>query len=267
MRHALMLTLFAIFAAAFAIPAQAASFDCAKAAEPDEKTICDNADLSALDSEMGGLFYAYDKVPMLMGGNGARQDDAEEFLAKRGACGDDRACLTTAYEDRISALKNNIEVAMQMMFELQNAAPATPGLPPAVETIIAGYAEQCTQLGGTLAQGGDRPLAMSSDLDGDGVADFVLNPQNLDCSTAATAYCGNGGCDIAIAVSGNGYADPISVLGGQPTLSQTEDGTVAEIWVDGTNCGAADAQQACWAHYGWPDGALALTYQLRPVSE
>jgi uncharacterized protein len=83
-----------------AAPAQAASFDCSKATAADEMAVCRDGVTSALDSEMGGLFYAYDKVPMLMGSNGARHDDAEAFLAERAKCGADITCLRRAYTRR-----------------------------------------------------------------------------------------------------------------------------------------------------------------------
>ena len=93
--------------------AQAASFDCARAAKADEIAVCRNPALSALDSEMGGLWYAYARVPMLMGGNGARGDAARAFLARRAACGRNVACLTAAYRARIEELHRDIESAMQ----------------------------------------------------------------------------------------------------------------------------------------------------------
>ncbi len=60
----LMRTIIALIAAVAACavlvsPAGAASFDCNKATAPDEIAICANPDLSALDSEMGGLWFAY----------------------------------------------------------------------------------------------------------------------------------------------------------------------------------------------------------------
>ncbi len=49
---------------AFAIPAaQAASFDCAKAEAADEIAICKNPELSELDTEMGALWFTFDKLP------------------------------------------------------------------------------------------------------------------------------------------------------------------------------------------------------------
>jgi uncharacterized protein len=99
---------------AFLIPAsaQAASFDCARATKADEVAICRNPRLSEMDSEMGGLWYAWSRVPMLMGGNGARMDEAQAFLARRAACGRNTFCLTAAYRARIEALHRDIANAM-----------------------------------------------------------------------------------------------------------------------------------------------------------
>jgi len=108
----------------FASPVEAASFDCAKAAKPDERAICATPDLSALDSEMGGLWFAFSKVPMLMGSNGARMDDAQNFLQQRAQCGGDLACLRKLYRARIDALKQGIVGAMDDYARLQNGTPA-----------------------------------------------------------------------------------------------------------------------------------------------
>ena len=94
-------------------PARAASFDCSRATKVDEVAVCRNPQLSMLDSEMGGLWYAYSRVPMLMGGNGARMDSAQAFLARRAACGRNTACLNAAYRARIEALHRDIANAMR----------------------------------------------------------------------------------------------------------------------------------------------------------
>lgn len=93
-------------------PASAASFDCARARAADEVAVCRSAALSALDSEMGGLWYAYSRVPMLMGGSGARRDEAQAFLARRRACRAATACLAAAYRARIAALRRGLDGAM-----------------------------------------------------------------------------------------------------------------------------------------------------------
>lgn len=111
----------AIGAAALLLPAGAATaagFDCSKAASPDEVAVCANPQLSALDSEMTGLWFAYSRVPMLMGSSGNRHDDAEAFLARRKACGADVACLTQTYQERIAQLQKQISDSMTAMAPL-----------------------------------------------------------------------------------------------------------------------------------------------------
>ncbi|MBN9023002.1 MAG: hypothetical protein J0H08_13090 [Rhizobiales bacterium] len=98
---------------ALTLPAGAASFDCAKAAAPDEIAICDNPALSALDSEMGGLWFAYSQIPFLMGMSGNRQDEARAFLETRAACGANVSCLTGAYTQRIATLKADLTDGMK----------------------------------------------------------------------------------------------------------------------------------------------------------
>ena len=104
-----------------AAPAQAASFDCGRARGADEVTICRTPSLSALDSEMGGLWYAYSRVPMAMGGNGNRGDEARDFLARRRACAGNVGCLTALYRRRNADLRGGIDGAMAEYFRLQNA--------------------------------------------------------------------------------------------------------------------------------------------------
>jgi uncharacterized protein len=105
-----------LLAAAFALavlPAAAASFDCAKAAKPDEMAICNTPSLSDLDVAMATLYGVRMELPMLMGARGAAQDEQRDFLSTRAECGSDVACLTSTYNARIDVLKNTISGAMQ----------------------------------------------------------------------------------------------------------------------------------------------------------
>ena len=116
-----ILTALATLAAAcLATPAAAASFDCGRARAADEVAVCRSPLLSALDSEMGGLWYAYSRVPMLMGGNGNRGDEARAFLDRRRGCGRDTACLTAAYRARIGELHRGIDAAMADYFRMMH---------------------------------------------------------------------------------------------------------------------------------------------------
>lgn len=55
----------------------------------------------------------------------------------------------------------------------------------------------------------------AADLDGDGVADYILNYSGLTCGdgTRGTGRCGAANCSIEIFVSTRSYADPFHILG------------------------------------------------------
>ncbi|MCT7374479.1 hypothetical protein [Chelativorans salis] len=133
-------------------------------------------------------------------------------------------------------------------------------LPPGVEAAIDGYAQECTALGGTMENGADRPRILTADLDGDGREDYVLDPSPMVCGGAATAFCGNGGCNIDVALSSEDYQNPTRILGGVPTFEQ--DGTVLEVEVDSTNCDTTPDKGTCIARYVYRSGALQATYEL-----
>ncbi|HZO45701.1 MAG TPA: hypothetical protein VFB68_07395 [Xanthobacteraceae bacterium] len=87
--------------------AHAASFDCGKASNPDEITICDSRELSQLDVKMATL---YDTVIKLvgMGVRGDMQDQQRAWLRTRADCGHDRACIKKLYESRIHGLEGEV---------------------------------------------------------------------------------------------------------------------------------------------------------------
>ena len=80
-----------------AAPARAASFDCAKAATPDEKAVCTDPQISELDDLLGTAFAqaraktsdATDRAQLLAMGR--------RFLAARRACGTAKPCILTDY--------------------------------------------------------------------------------------------------------------------------------------------------------------------------
>lgn len=83
--------------------AQAASFDCTKAKAADEKTICAQRQLNDKDVEMSTK-YRFLKGLFAMGARGAMQDDQQAWLKQRQACGTNRACLNTRYDERLKQL-------------------------------------------------------------------------------------------------------------------------------------------------------------------
>lgn len=94
-------------------PAQAASFDCAKASTSIEKTLCGDAALSDLDEL---LLQHYKKAQLYAPSPDALKDQQKTWLKTvRDAC-PDATCLKKAYRARIGELTD----------VLVNAAPAAP---------------------------------------------------------------------------------------------------------------------------------------------
>ena len=90
----------------FALPGQAASFNCAHAALPAEITICGNGQLNKLDEQTAGMYY----LIVSSGAPAATVQNVRaeqgKFLARRNSCGTDYNCLIDAYTSQIMYLKN-----------------------------------------------------------------------------------------------------------------------------------------------------------------
>src|SRR5918995_7005010 len=89
-------------------PIQAASFDCAKAQTADEKAVCADRALNDHDVEMSVL-YTQLKPLLGMGARGDLDDEQVAWLKRRAGCGDDRACLSKAYQERVRQLRSGFE--------------------------------------------------------------------------------------------------------------------------------------------------------------
>lgn len=83
--------------------AQAASFDCYKALNPDEKAVCASRSLSDKDVEMATK-YQFLRGLFAMGTRGEMQDRQQGWLIERRQCGSDVNCLSQSYQTRIAEL-------------------------------------------------------------------------------------------------------------------------------------------------------------------
>ena len=94
------------------VPANAASFDCARAHAPDERAVCASRALSELDVETAVRFDTLSGL-VAMGMRGDMDDAQRAFLASRRHCGSDARCLTALYRSRIAVLKNQYDALKQ----------------------------------------------------------------------------------------------------------------------------------------------------------
>ena len=97
---------------AFAMPAAAASFDCAKARKPDERAICAHRDLNDQDVRVDQL-YGITRHLVPMSGRDAIMDQQRAWLKARQACGANHACLARSYDQRLRELNTVMDRVYQ----------------------------------------------------------------------------------------------------------------------------------------------------------
>ncbi len=104
-----MVSLLAVSVALIALtaPAEAASFNCHRKLTHTEAAICDNGNLSALDSSLSRLYRRVLKIaapidrPVIV-------RDQIRWLGQRNACGANTGCIGSAYRVRIDFLTGDI---------------------------------------------------------------------------------------------------------------------------------------------------------------
>ncbi|MBA1157136.1 lysozyme inhibitor LprI family protein [Microvirga mediterraneensis] len=107
-RNSFCLAVLALLLFAGRQPAEAASFDCAKAETLDEKAVCADPALNDQDVEMSVL-YTQLKPLLGMGARGDMEDAQVAWLKQRETCGGDRACLGKAYDERVLQLRSGFD--------------------------------------------------------------------------------------------------------------------------------------------------------------
>ncbi|NKJ08996.1 hypothetical protein [Rhizobium sp. SG741] len=101
--YVLLAATFGFFAFTCPDAAKSGGFDCRKAVSADERAICSNDELSALDDAMAAGFRQAKKSSP-----SAVKSLSRSLLAERNACGGDVECLKSAMTKAIGAYKSVI---------------------------------------------------------------------------------------------------------------------------------------------------------------
>ena len=92
-------------------PADAASFDCARARSASERAICGNRSLEDRDVKMATLYSVVRQFQGGMGALAAMRDRQSEWLGQRELCGANIACIRRSYDVRIAELERGVAAA------------------------------------------------------------------------------------------------------------------------------------------------------------
>jgi len=145
----LMLCVMGVFT--LALPAQAASFDCAKAKLKVEKLICADAELSKLDEELNA---AYQAALLKAKQTKSIRQAQKRWLKERDGCAD-AACVARAYEERLRAMSLPASVSASV-------GSAQKGAPPHAEKgcyklVVGKRFAMCREFGNNLNRFCDEP--------------------------------------------------------------------------------------------------------------
>lgn len=194
------ITWIALASLALQVAAQAASFDCMKAATNIEKLICSDSTLSKLDEDLSSAYKAAFKNHLQSESIKQKQ---KQWIRDRNACLDN-SCLQTQYKARIAQLSSsaNGALACQIVADYANRGELKKLYVPKDKNIQ----EKVGKLfGQTYHPGGTSWLV---DLNDDGVLDpFLINVEG-------TAHISNGH-----AISGNDAKDVVDIDSNESDLA------------------------------------------------
>jgi len=96
-----------------------AFFDCSKAVYDDEKAICSNEELNALDERLGNMYQDLMKNILPDSAQKIKAEQKAWLEHRKSACGSNIGCLIETYQDRIDALSKYEDL-------LKNSKPSNP---------------------------------------------------------------------------------------------------------------------------------------------
>lgn len=92
---------------------------------------------------------------------------------------------------------------------------------------------------------------VTTDLSGDGQPDTLIDTSKISCSSAASLYCGTGGCSVFVII-GDAVTN-LLVKGWQ--IVDWEGDRILVTAVHGYECGGTNLRH-CYRAYVWNEGAL-----------
>lgn len=138
-----------------------------------------------------------------------------------------------------------------MRFALAALLAALPGIAAAdpVEAILSAAAADCASFeNGEFSQ---REAVVEADLDGTEPLDRLIDASRFTCTSAASMYCGSGGCTLHAVIGGESWSFQsegwrMTDWNGRPILLIARDGG----W-----CGGAGSQ-VCFEAVSWSAGMM-----------
>lgn len=173
----------------------------------------------------------------------------------------DQATLKLNFPDRAMSLFMPLKGSSVTLGNVMAACPLAAPTPrdPAAK-VLGEVKASCAEMGGSVSI--DPGFKRWEDLDGDGVDDLVLDYASVVCSTAASLYCGTGGCNTGMyLVRGDHFSELFNGLFHDYRVLPDHEIAFA---LHGSACGLAGAE-ACTKIYRIVGDNLVFLEQMTGV--
>ena len=150
-----------------------------------------------------------------------------------------------------------LAIAAALPAAAQTPAPVA-ALPLPARAPFVEAQQMCRELEGKLTVSTtELPYIRRADFNGDGKVDYLLSDEGLQCSTAASAYCGSAGCNNQIFLSvGTGYRKVWDGYAQELVIDSAAKPARFKLALLGSNCGRAGAD-TCYRTRAWNGRAFA----------
>ncbi|MEM8794759.1 MAG: hypothetical protein AAGE61_04260 [Pseudomonadota bacterium] len=128
--------------------------------------------------------------------------------------------------------------------------PVKASGPIDAEAVLAEAAEECASIDDGRFER-DEGAVLSVDLGSDSGNDVIIDFSKLHCTSAASFWCGSGGCSLVVLTSGKRY----DFLARAFKTVEWFDREILLLSLHGSACGGAGAEP-CFAAYFWHNGEL-----------
>ncbi len=82
----------------------------------------------------------------------------------------------------------------------------TSNIPQPIKDNLEGDIQMCREQGGRVVL--RPPYIQEGDFDGDGRTDYLIDQEAVQCTTAASLYCGNSPCTVFAFLAYDGHLEP-----------------------------------------------------------
>jgi len=135
--------------------------------------------------------------------------------------------------------------------------PVLAAADPAADKVLAAARADCESFEGRVFATAPNSVT-EADLTGDGIPESIIDEGTFSCTSAASMYCGTGGCGLVVVVDGT----PHDFLAKGWRIVEWGEDRILLIAEHGYECGGTNLRR-CYEALVWSDGRFATVNPTR----